>query len=43
VLPNGSVRGISGGAAEPFRVDIGEHQPGVGDMVGRLATNMNHL
>jgi len=24
-------------------VDIGEHQPGVGDMVGRLATNMNHL
>jgi len=24
-------------------VDIGEHQPGVCDMVGRLATNSNHL
>jgi len=24
-------------------VDIGEHQPGVCDMVVRLATNTNHL
>jgi len=24
-------------------VDIGEHQPGVCDMVVRLATNSNHL